>query len=275
MADDDQPLLALAKKTPVKVDDDAPLSALASNRKPVASPGGKVAKSPGNSKAAGKPTPKRKNGSSSSSSSSYSYTSSSESDGAKPRKGKAKAKAKTLKRTASIDPDAAGGEDGGDGGGAVKKRERSLKEQVCADLLCRWWYSEPYLGKDWPPQENEIYEEELAKRKLRRVTIQEWEWSPEEDDQGRKKVWELSQFRGCFRNSDGDMIDLRPKDTCPCLNNFMAKDMSTLCAMLESAYENQLKDLDNCLYQDAKLRDSLKVALTQTRHLAAQAAGLK
>lgn len=265
MADDDQPLLALAKKPSVKVDDDAPLAALASRL-----PSGKV-KSPAGKKGAGKPTPKKKGGSSSSSSSSYSSTSSSDSEG-KPKKGKAKAKAKAIKRKASMDPDA---EPGDDGGGAVKGRERSAKEEVCANLLCRWWYSEPYLGKDWPPQEDSYYDEELAKNKLKRTTFQEWEWMPEEDDQGRRKVWELSQYRGIFRNSEGDVIDLRPKETCPCFNNFMAKDMSTLCAMLESAYENQLKDLQNCRYNNEKLKDELKSSITRTRHMAAQAAGLK
>jgi len=169
-----------------------------------------------------------------------------------------------LMKKQSMDPDP--GND--DGGGAVKSRQRSAKEDVIAQLLCRWWYSEPYLGKDWPPQEESFYAERLEKGSMRRVTMQEWEWLPEVDDAGRRKVYELSQFRGVFRNSAGDIVDLRPKETCPCLNNFLQKDLGTLCQMLLSAYRNQLKDLDNCRYNNEKMRNELKANLVKITHLA-------
>merc|ERR1712232_1304375 len=88
----------------------------------------------------------------------------------------------------------------------VRKRQRSTKEDAVAELLSRWWYALP----DWPPDDDSYYEKELTKRKYRKVAIEEWEWVNEKDDQGRRKAYELSQFRGCFRASNGDLLDMRP-----------------------------------------------------------------
>lgn len=154
----------------------------------------------------------------------------------------------------------------------VSKKARTIKEDVVAQLLCRWWFSAPYQANDWPPQEESWYQQELAKRKLRKVTIQEWEWLPEEDSNGCKKVYELSQFRGVFRNSVGDLIDMRPKDTCPCYNNFMQKDMLVLCDMLLSAYTNQLKELHaKSKYSVEQTANSIKLAMTKIQDIQAKA----
>ena len=66
----------------------------------------------------------------------------------------------------------------------IKSKERTPKEQLVVDLLCRWCYVIPV----WP-------EPELKRRKLRRVEIHEWEWVADGDDEGREKVYELSQSR--------------------------------------------------------------------------------
>jgi len=161
-----------------------------------------------------------------------------------------------------------------DGGGAVQKRQRSVKEQVVAELLCRWWYALP----DWPPTDEEYYQAELAKRSLRKVPIEKWEWEPEEDKQGRKKVYELSQFRGLMRSSQGALIDLRPKDTCPCYANFMKKEVPELYELLVTAYETQLKDLANSKNDEKQFEQELKVKLTSVReraHKAQQLGALK
>jgi len=284
MMDDDAPLSALAK--PMKLDDDTPLASLADLGKPKASPkatkGGsspagkapKASPKPGAGKAAAKaqgtPT-KRKAQESSSSSSSESDESSGSSD-EKPKASAKKGapqggasknqKRKLLQQQKDADEDFAD-----DGGGAVSKRTREPKHQVIADLLCRWWYVLP----DWPPEDDAFYQTELAKRNLRKVSIQEWEWVPEVDDKGRKKTYELRQFRGLFRASDGTLIDLRPKDTCPCYANFMKKELPELCDMLAVAYENQIKELKNSKYNETALEAELKVKLTSARNQADKA----
>jgi len=154
----------------------------------------------------------------------------------------------------------------------IKKNDRTTKEHIVAQLLSRWWYSDMYIESEWPPQEEEYYQVELQRRKLRKVTIREWEWLPEEDDRGRRKVYELSQFRGLFRNSAGDLIDLRPKDTCPCLDNFMKKDIATLCRMLISAYKNQLKDLlGNSRYRTDNIAGEIRAAMVKVKQLLREA----
>lgn len=275
--DDDAPLSALAR--PQKFDDDTPLASLADvGGKPRASPkaGGKTAGSLANKivgspkvvagKAKAKMTPKRKKQDSSSSSSSSDNDSSSSDSGAKAAPVK-RQKSKLLRKQQT---DEGMGEDGAgavDGGGAVKKKDRSIKEQVVADLLCRWWYVLP----DWPPNDDAFYQAELAKRSLKKVSIDQWEWEPDIDSKGRKKVYELTQFRGLFRNSAGDLIDIRPRDTCPCYTNFMKKDVTELYDLLIVAFENQIKDLQNSKYAENQLLAELNTQLTSIRNKAYQA----
>lgn len=286
MADDDAPLSSLAKAGSSKFDDDAPLAALAGakanppGRKSVtpkapAKPGAPKAPTPkaaagkALSRPAGKAVPKpgvkRKTLSSSTSSSSSSSSSSSNAPLQKAKPKAKKAPVKVLKRNASANEE----EGELDSGGAVQKRKRSLKDEVVAALLCRWWYADYYVKNDWPPQEESFYEEALEKTKLRKVEIQEWEWVPEVDSSGRKKVYELTQFRGVFRDSAGNMVDLRPKDTCPCQNVFQQKDLSTLLTMLISAYENQKKDLANSKYNTEKAHDELARSIIKAKSLLA------
>jgi len=159
-----------------------------------------------------------------------------------------------------------------DDGGAVKARARSSKEAVVAKLLSRWWFMDEYRETDWPPSDPAFYEGRMAEQKLRKVSIEEWEWAPEMDGAGKRKVYEMSQFRGLFRNSTGDLVDLRPKDTCPCQNMFMQKDIKKLCGMLINAYENQLGEVQECRYkkQAEVITNDLKSQITKTRNLLAE-----
>lgn len=265
--DDDAPLSALAKAP--KFDDNTPLASLAdlgktkpTSKLSTSSPATKA----GGTKAKGKPKKPGNSDSSSSSSSSGSESSSdSESNDKQKKTGPKKLiqkgqKMKLLRKSQTE-------ESIEDGGGAVKKKDRTSKEQLVADLLCRWWYVLP----DWPPTDEAYYQAELARRSLRKVTIEEWEWLPEVDEKGRRKVYELSQYRGMFRNSDGDLINTRPQETCPCFANFMKKDVTELYDLLVLAYENQLKDLSNSRYQEEKLETDLKILITKTRDKAYQA----
>jgi len=154
-----------------------------------------------------------------------------------------------------------GEEEAFDHGGAVKKKERMPKEEAVSQLLCRWWYSLP----DWPPQEESYYQEKLSAQKLKKVRIEEWEWLDDVDKEGRTKVYELSQFRGVFRGAKGELIDLRPQETCPCYKNLMAWDMVKLYDNLVKAYENQLEDLKNSKYPEGKLEAVLKADLNKYR----------
>eukprot|EP00401_Gymnodinium_catenatum_P019913 CAMPEP_0117505000 /NCGR_PEP_ID=MMETSP0784-20121206/25145_1 /TAXON_ID=39447 /ORGANISM="" /LENGTH=272 /DNA_ID=CAMNT_0005300385 /DNA_START=53 /DNA_END=871 /DNA_ORIENTATION=- len=263
--DDDAPLSALALKPKVKVaqDDDTPLFALASSeaKRPPSKGGAKGGKSGsggaaapkagGGSKGRGKGLKRKLSDSSSSSSSSSDSSDSSDEKAKKPKK-------ITKKKTS---------EGLGENKGGKKKEERSAKDLVVAEFLCRWWYVLP----DWPPNNEAMYQEELRKRNLRKVKVEEWEWVPEEDDGGRRKVYELSQFRGVFRNSASELIDLRPQETCPCYKNLVKKDLPVLYEMLVKAYESQIAELANSKYDERILTAELKTKLVKVKEKAFQA----
>lgn len=145
---------------------------------------------------------------------------------------------------------------------ASRKQSRGAKERVVAELLCRWWYALP----EWPPQDEKYYEEKLQEKGLRKVKVELWEWVPEHDESGRRKVYELTQYKGLFRNSAGDGIDLRPQETCPCFNNLMKKDLIELQDLLVKAYENQYKDLDNSKYEEKLLKREIMASLVRARN---------
>lgn len=274
--DDDAPLSKLKNVNikPPAVDDNMTLAALA-RAKPKAdtngkSAGGKPKAGKGKGKAKGVAKKKEERQSSSSDSSSSSSSDSSDEgeqgEGDQGENKKAKAKATKTQRMALLKRERDGPDEDADEeekkDNLVKKRDRTPKQQVVADLLSRWWYALP----DWPPEDQEFYKQKLEEIKLRQVTIQEWEWVPEEDERGFKKVYQLSQFRGVFRNSSGEMIDLRPQETCPCFQNFMKKDLPELYDLLVKAYEGQLKDLANSKYNEERFRKELETTLTKTRN---------
>lgn len=270
--DDELPLTALSKPKRSSYDDDLPLANLATGPAKKARPPGaakppsaggtapRPAASPGGGKGKGKGRPKKAESSSSSDSSDSSSSDSSSDAKKKKGAGGAKKKAVKVKLLNKKKNDA----DDGDADAAdnkIKSKERSPKEQLVVDLLCRWWYVIPA----WPPQDPAWYEPLLEARKLRRVEIQEWEWVPDVDDKGREKVYELSQFRGLFRKADGTPVDLRPQDTIPSHNNFMRKETVELYSMLVMAYENQIKDLARSKYDERVLEGTLRSALDKAR----------
>jgi len=138
-----------------------------------------------------------------------------------------------------------------------ERPERTAKGKVVTELLCRWWYVLP----DWPPDDEDYYRAELNRLSLRRVRVEEWEWAPKIDKNGFHKVYELSQFRGLFRNSSGQLYDLRPRDTCPCFNNLFKKDIGELLQLLTLAYQNQLADLNESKCDESKLEAKLRSRL--------------
>lgn len=293
--DDDAPLASLATS---KLDDEAPLSSLASAapKKEKAPPAPKKDKPPAAPKPAGgakaaSPKPKGKAkaaapGKKPGNDDSYSYesySSESSSSGSGEKKPKAKKKAvkptgkrkmgvalKKLKSGSNADLGEGGEEDEDKEAKAahkIDKRDRTIKQQVVAELLSRWWYALP----DWPPPiESDYYKEKFKEKKLRQVKLEEWEWVPEEEN-GLRKVYMLSQFRGLFRNSSGDLIDLRPQETCPCFANFMKKDLPELYDLLAKAYEEQIKDLVNSKYNETKFEQELKSRLNAVKDKAAKA----
>lgn len=130
---------------------------------------------------------------------------------------------------------------------------RTPKERLVADLACRWWYVLP----DWPVHNYARYHGQLSKMGLRKVEIPDWEWAPDVE-KGKRKVFELGQFKGIFRDSSGKVYDLRDKKHCPSYTNFMMKSETELRTLLIKAYENQLKALAKSARPDPVLESELK-----------------
>lgn len=275
--DDDIPLAALAGKPTTKaVKKPGPGAG-----RPAASPAAKGA-SPGRpagspaakAKAAAKPGAKRRAASSSSSSSSgYSSSYSSSDDDKKPivrkkRQASAKpgAKKPPKKKAPKTKKEGSDAEVSDQEQHKVKKFDRSKKDMMIAEFLCRWWY----VMEDWPPKDDEFYLPRLKEKGLRKVTIQEWEFVPEVDSNGLQKAYELSQYKGLFRSATGDLIDLRPQETCPCYNNAAKWSMLTLCENLKTACERQLKELEVSKYRDADTVGKLTKRITELQHQCAK-----
>jgi hypothetical protein len=144
------------------------------------------------------------------------------------------------------------GQDAQVNGAAAPKSE--FHEKLVREVLCRWWYCMP----DWPPALD--WKAELKTRKYREVQVHEWEASEEEVD-GFKKVYPIGNYPGLFRNVKGEIVDCRPKESCPSYNNFLKKDIPELLTLLSRAYANQIASLvaSGCPAgkDDEKLRDAL------------------
>ena len=117
-------------------------------------------------------------------------------------------------------------------------QNRTLKEQLIADILCRWWYVLP----EWPPA-NFDFGAALEKAGLRLVTLERWEDEPDEDKAGRVKCYALTQFKGLYRDAKGLMQDLRPKEGKPCFSNLVSKGEKELQSLLCEALKRQIEVL--------------------------------
>ena len=89
-------------------------------------------------------------------------------------------------------------------------QNRTLKEQLVAGILCRWWYVMP----EWPPAGYD-YPSRLAGANLRTVPLDRWEDEPDHDKAGRLKCYALSQYPGLFRDATGKLNDMRPIEGKP------------------------------------------------------------
>jgi hypothetical protein len=141
-------------------------------------------------------------------------------------------------------------------GMVLKSRQtkvRTPKEQLVADILCRWWYCMPA----WPPKDYD-FEAELNKRGYRKVALDDWEDAHDVDDKKRVKCYGLSQFPGVFRDCHGNLVDCRPNEGKPSFNNLISKTEKELHAMLNKALENQLSQLGD---SDPELTKELKSKL--------------
>ncbi len=90
----------------------------------------------------------------------------------------------------------------------------------------------------WPPREFD-YGRALAKLGYREVPIADWITVPELDDDKLAKVYQLTQFRGVFRNSNQEMLDMRPKNSCPCFANLQKQPIEKLLAFAVRAYDDR------------------------------------
>jgi len=145
-----------------------------------------------------------------------------------------------------------------------KPEERSWKQKMVTKILIRWWY----CMEPWPPVDMN-YEELLRNAGYREVPIATW---PEEEeieifkgDIKLRKAYQMIQFPGVFRDSEGRYMDFRSHDSAPSYNNLITKSDDELQRMLICALQNQLKDLDNSVYNEDKLREDLERELASAQ----------
>ena len=115
---------------------------------------------------------------------------------------------------------------------------RTPKEQLVADLLCRWWYVLP----DWPPADVD-YAAKLKESHLRLVTLDMWETEQDVDPAGFMKCYALSQYKGLFRDAQGRLNDMRPLQGKPCYSEFIKRSDSELRTLISSAISKQVEIL--------------------------------
>eukprot|EP00392_Amoebophrya_sp_AT5.2_P014244 g14391.t1 len=114
----------------------------------------------------------------------------------------------------------------------------SERHQLISDILSRWWYVFPV----WPPPHFD-YKRALRKLHLREVEIRDWQVEPEYkevDGVKLQKVYQLGNFKGCFRNGQEKFFDMRPKTSCPSFANLQKEPVSKLLTFAIRAYENQI-----------------------------------
>jgi len=133
------------------------------------------------------------------------------------------------------------------------------KHELVYEILKRWWHCLP----DWPnPKED--YTAQLADLKLR-IVNENFNFEPETDSKGLKKVTEPEGFQGVFIDSKGCFIDLRDKEMCPSFSNLKKKDISYLVNLLVTALEGQIAELRECTHPDAGLEIELGKLLEKVK----------
>ncbi|CBZ51029.1 conserved hypothetical protein [Neospora caninum Liverpool] len=142
--------------------------------------------------------------------------------------------------------------------GTFDPRNRTTRAKLVAQLLCRWWYVLP----DWPPADFD-YVTELTNRRLKLVTLEEYEDLDDVDEQGFTKVYQISAFPGVFRDPNGKAIDLRPAEGRPCYSNFIKKSEYELLQLVETAIKNQLEKLKESVYDERRTHKKLQAELSE------------
>ncbi|CAD7945461.1 unnamed protein product [Amoebophrya sp. A25] len=161
--------------------------------------------------------------------------------------------------------------------------EASARQKLISDVLSRWWFVFPI----WPPP-NFDYAKVLRREGYREVQISEWNKAPEEVEEapgGRKlaKVYQLGNFPGVFRNSRDELLDMRPKDSCPCFANLQKQPWQRLCEFAVRAYENQIdvlkqvggykhkEQIATLMKEMTRYREQLRKGSSAALHLTADA----
>jgi len=132
------------------------------------------------------------------------------------------------------------------------------KDTLVYDVLKRWWY----CMEEWPPKDYD-YTKLLTEKSLRKVEAKSWKIEPEEKN-GLHKAFEVHSYPGLFKNSKGELFDLRPKESCPCYDTLRVKPVLELLDMLVKAYTNQISALEKSDFCDPGLLQTLKKELYKT-----------
>lgn len=140
------------------------------------------------------------------------------------------------------------------------KKVVKKKDVLVYDVLKRWWYALP----EWPPAGHD-YSAELAKNKLRKVDPKYFRKEVETDANGHRKVFEMPAYAGLFKDSSGEIHDLRPRESCPCYEVFKNKSILELCGLLATALKNQVEALEKSPVVDQELLHQLKKELVQAQ----------
>lgn len=137
-------------------------------------------------------------------------------------------------------------------------QNRTPKEQLVADILCRWWYAMP----DWPPADYD-YVSRMSQEKLRLVSLDRWDDEADVDGNGFVKCYALTQYKGLFRDAMGNLRDLRPLEGKPCFSELIKKSDKELQKLLTTALTKQIEVLSASNEKNtgaiiADLKDRLK-----------------
>ena len=139
------------------------------------------------------------------------------------------------------------------------------------ELAVRWWYALPV----WPPADFN-YAAALASHSLRAVDVDTFRSAPEFDPlTGFKKVHAVECYVGIYRDLEGNMYDLRPKESAPSLRNLQRMSLTHLHQLLQKAYSEQLEALqkveaENIQYDrqiEAQIKKSLEMKVSKLQRV--------
>jgi len=97
----------------------------------------------------------------------------------------------------------------------------------------------------WPPAEFD-FAAKLKELKLREVMKVKWRIEDEIDSNGLRKVYPIPGFKGVYKNSAGERIDVRPEEGKPSFNHLATKSTKRLAYMFRKALRNQIADYKGC-----------------------------